>query len=499
MSKILQSLEYHSGALPERTAITGSTVSLTWRELNNEVAGAAASLQHAGMLGLLMSNSPAWIVTDLAAMHAGVTTIPLSGFFSDDQLLHAIQDAQVDALITDQPDRVRTMLDCSVGRPVEVASKQCVLFDLSIRDSSKTNGTAKITYTSGTTGSPRGVRLTLHEIETVAESLAAAANASPDDRALALLPLSILLENIGSVYVPIMAGAEILVPDDGDSGVCGSSHVDAETLAGFLYNSRPTTMILPPQLLKLMVALEKRQLLPDSFRYIAVGGAPVGIELLDAARELELPVYQGYGLSEACSVIAVNTQKDNRMGSVGRPLKHNRVRISTDGEIIIQGETFAGYLNETGRDQTTELATGDLGCLDEDGYLYVTGRCCDRIITGYGRNVSPEWVESELLSRPLIAQAVVLGNGLPYLVAVIVPAVADEPAAVRAGLDREIEAVNERLPDYARVGQYLIADSPFSVASGELGVSGSPCRAGIVQHYSDRVRNMTAERNGQIL
>jgi len=499
MSKILQSLEYHSVRQSGETAVTGSTVSLTWRELNNEVMEMSACLQHAGMLGLLLSNSPAWIVTDLAAIHARVTTIPLSGFFSDVQLLHSIQDAQVDTLITDQPGRIRALLDCGAGQNMTIAGKQCVLFNLSTLHNNSTSSTTKITYTSGTTGSPRGVQLSLRKIEAVASSLTVAVSASPDDQALVLLPLSILLENIGSVYVPILAGAEILIPDDSDTGVCGSSHVNAETLAEYLTRSRPTTMILPPQLLKLLVAMAKRQLLPDSFRYIAVGGAPVGIPLLDAARELGLPVYQGYGLSEACSVVAVNTPEHNRMGSAGKPLARNSVRISTEGEIIIQGDTFSGYLNETGRNSDEELATGDLGYLDTDGFLYVTGRRCDRIITGYGRNVSPEWIESELLSDETIAQAVVLGDGLPYLLAIIVPAIATDTFASRDRINKVIASINQTLPDYARIGQFLLADKPLSVASGELSASGSPRRKVIEQHYLAQIEKLAEERNGYVL
>jgi long-subunit acyl-CoA synthetase (AMP-forming) len=356
-----------------------------------------------------------------------------------------------------------------------------------------------VTYTSGSTGAPRGVQLSLKAVETVAASLAEAAGADQADRALVLLPLSILLENIGSVYVPILAGAEIIVPDAGDLGLIGSSQVDAGTFAAALQRIRPTAMILPPQLLKLLVALAKQQALPDSFRFIAVGGAPVGIGLLDAARELELPVYQGYGLSEACSVVALNTAEKNRMGSVGRLLPHNKIRINEDGEIIIIGETFNGYLKGNGRDTDGELATGDLGYLDEEGYLYVTGRCRDRIITSYGRNISPEWIESELLSQPLITQAVVFGNDMPCLAAVLVLAQHDPQDINVDVIDGIMQEVNDRLPDYARVCDYVIAEAPFSVASGELSACGSPCRAAIGQHYFERQKNQPEVQSEQLL
>jgi long-subunit acyl-CoA synthetase (AMP-forming) len=429
-----------------------------------------------------------------------VVNIPLPGFFTDDQIRHALLDAHIETVITDNPDRMQSILQAKKVISLEIAGKQCAqLFYSTAGADRKYSSTVKVTYTSGTTGEPRGVQLSLRAIEAVAGSLTEAASASREDRALVLLPLSILLENIGSVYAPVIAGAEINVPDAEDLGLNGSSRIDTAVFSDLLNRVKPTTMILPPQLLKLLVALAEQQLLPDSFRYIAVGGAPVGIALLDAARELELPVYQGYGLSEACSVVAVNTIESNYPGSVGKPLAHNKVRINSDGEIIITGEIFNGYLNEIHSNPEAELATGDLGYLDEEGYLYVTGRCRDRIITGFGRNISPEWVESELMSHPLIAQVAVFGNNMPYLVAILVPAVQNPADTKTENIDLAMREVNERLPDYARVGKYVIADSPFSVVSGELTASGSTCRSAIEQHYSLQIQSQLEEQNEQLL
>jgi long-chain acyl-CoA synthetase len=500
MSNIIRALDANATCAPDRIAVTGSRVTLTWRELHDEVDTLAENLRGCRTLGLLLENSPAWITADLAAIRAGIVNIPLPGFFSEEQLRHAMRDGQVDTVITDNPARLKSLLPNSREITLEIAGQSCVQMILSVDEADKKHGnTVKVTYTSGTTGTPRGVQLSLKAIETVAASLVGAASAGTNDRALVLLPLSILLENIGSVYVPVIAGAEIHVPDAGDLGLSGSSQIDAERFAAALQRIRPTAMILPPQLLKLLVALAAQHALPDSFRFIAVGGAPVGIALLDTARDLALPVYQGYGLSEACSVVALNTAENNRMGSVGRLLAHNKARINEDGEIIIIGETFNGYLNGNGRNADGELATGDLGYLDEEGYLYVTGRCRDRIITGYGRNISPEWVESELLSHPLIAQAVVFGNDMPCLAAVLVLSRHDPQDVDAAILDGVMQEVNERLPDYARVCDFIIADMPFSVANGELSVSGSPCRAAIEQHYLRQGKNLHEVQYEQLL
>lgn len=484
MSVILEALARQAHNNPQRTAVTGSHTALDWGQLAGEVARLAAGLSGARTLGTLLVNSPAWIVTDLAALRAGVMHVPLPSFFSDAQLLHALRDARIDTVITDNPERIAAMVSVQGTDRIRITGQPYTRMQLQqAAPKSEQVAVAKVTYTSGTTGTPRGVRLSLDTIETVAAALARAANAGSSDRAMALLPLSILLENIGSVYAPILSGAEILVPDTAESGVDGSSRVHAARLAAALQKYRPGTLIVPPGLLKLLTLLAQQRMVPDSLRFVAVGGAPVGGGLLEDAAACGLPVYQGYGLSEAGSVVAVNTPANNLPGSVGRPLPHVRVLISPAGEILVQGRTYAGYLGDPVRDGSAVLATGDTGYLDADGYLYVTGRMRERIITPFGRNVSPEWIEAELLSYPAIMQAAVLGNGHAQLHAVLVPS---SPEAV-AGLQQAVTATNARLPDYAQIGGWLIADAPFSAASGELTAGGSPRRDVIEQHYSGQL------------
>ncbi len=482
---MLQSLDRHAARQPETPVIIGSACTLNWQQLHTGVMTLAMQLPASRCLGVLMDNGPAWIVTDLAALQAGIVNVPLPVFFSDEQLQHAVRDARIDAIITDKPERVTRLFAVRQRLRLEIAGGQYTCLSLSGSPGPALYGdTVKVTYTSGTTGEPRGVCLSLRAMETVADALATAAEASSNDRALVLLPLSILLENIGSVYAPVIAGAEIHVPDPADTGISGSSRVDGATFARMLQRIRPTTLIVPPQLLKLLVALARAAQLPDSFRYIAVGGAPTGMSLLEAARELCLPVYQGYGLSEACSVVAVNTARANLPGSAGRPLPHMKVRISEQGEVMLASETCSRYLHADAADPAAELATGDLGYLDDDGYLYITGRCRERIITTYGRNISPEWVESELLSHPAIAQAALFGNETSGLVAVLVAADNGPPDDVRALLEEVLTAVNAQLPDYARVEHFIVATDPFTAANGELSSSGSLRRRVIEAHYA---------------
>jgi len=496
MNSISGALLRQAKDTPQRTAVTGSRTRLGWRQLADEVDRLATGLSGIRTLGTLLDNSPAWVVADLAALGAGVMHVPLPAFFSDGQLQHALRDARIDSVITDNPARIAALAAVRGSDAIWIAGQ--VYTRLQLQPAAAQAGhpvVAKVTYTSGTTGSPRGVRLSLDTLETVATALTRAAAAGSGDRAMALLPLSILLENIGSVYASILGGAEILVPDATESGVDGSSRVDAGRLAATLQRYRPTTLIVPPGLLKVLTRLAQRRAVPDSLRLVAVGGAPVGAALLEAAAACGLPVYQGYGLSEAGSVVAVNTPAHNRPGSVGRPLPHLRVLISDAGEILVRGKTFAGYLGGAARDATAVLATGDTGFLDADGYLHVTGRMRERIITAYGRNVSPEWIEAELLSHPAIAQAAVFGNGQEQLLAVLVPCAPGDAAA----LDEAVASTNARLPDYARIGGWLAAGTPFNKASGELTAGGAPQRDVIERHYSGQLDNGGQHGHAQFL
>ncbi len=466
MNSIIRALERNASLQPDREAIRGSDLALSWAQLRAESVALASVLGGSAALGLHLANSPSWIVADIAAMMAGVTNVPLPGFFSESQLRHAIRDARIDTVITDEPWRIASLARISSQAEVSVAGRRVAMLSLARTHGDKRPATpAKITYTSGTTGAPRGVCLRASAIERVAESLVQATEAGRDDRAMVVLPLSILLENIGSVLAPILTGAKVIIPDPCELGVMGSSQVDPVNFAAALNRYRPTTMILPPQFLKLLVGIARRGRLRDSFRFIAVGSAPVSETLLVAARELGLPVFQGYGLTEACSVVSVNCPAGHRCGSVGRPLPHTRVRVDENGQIFVSGVTYDGYLGGEPLADGEEVNTGDVGRLDEDGYLYVYGRSRNRIVTGYGRNVSPEWVEAELTASDYIARATVFSEPEDVLAAVLVPA-KDAAAAQLAGAVNE---VNERLPDYARVGRFVIARPSFGQGAAEAG------------------------------
>jgi long-subunit acyl-CoA synthetase (AMP-forming) len=238
----------------------------------------------------------------------------------------------------------------------------------------------------------------------------------------------------------------------------------------------------------LVRALEHGAPHPPALRFLAVGGASVSVALLERAARAGLPVYEGYGLSECTSVVAVNTATASRLGSVGRVLPHAQVRIADDGEIHVRGATLLGLAGSAPCPQGW-FATGDLGHLDRDRFLFVTGRKKNVFITSYGRNVSPEWVESELTSCGTIEQAWVHGEGRPWNCAVITP----QSDATPEEIDAAVTAANGRLPEYARVEHWVRAREPFSAANGELTANGRPRRSVLLEHYRDLINELYGE------
>ncbi len=455
MNRLLSQIAAHPAHAP---AIQDDNACLNYAELHAEVAQLSSLLQDckAQAIGIALDNGAPWVVADLAALSLNIPCIPLPSFFSQQQLRHVLQDAGVNVVI------------CTHNLPFAAYSEThtvagCVLFIHHIKTSSENTlpaNCAKITYTSGTTSEPKGVCLSADSMLAVADSLYLASEATPNDRHVCVLPLSLLLANVSAVYAPLSVGGCCYLPSLHRVGWKGASQLDPVKLVTCLREWQANSTVFVPQLLHATLAV-LQQIgggLPD-MRFIAVGGAPLAQGLYHAATQAGLPVFEGYGLSECASVVSMNTSSANRAGSVGKVLPHAEVRIAEDGEILVRGTQMQGYLHQTEvADLDGFYPTGDLGRFDEDGFLYLAGRKKTCFITAYGRNVAPEWVEQELCAHPAIAQAVVYGEALPYNFALVQARQADVPSHVLAAA---VAQVNQWLPDYAQVRHWLPSDGFF--------------------------------------
>ncbi len=427
-----------------------------------------------------LDNGPDWLALDLAIRARGGVHVPLPTFFTPAQIAHALADCGAETLIV----AAETPLPEGLAeRPADAFADTLRALRLSAPSVTLPTGTATITYTSGTTGTPKGVCLSAEALYTVAASLAEAAAPLAPRRHLCLMPLSTLLENVGGVYAALISGAEIVAPSLAEIGYTGATSLEVSTLLACLHRHRPESAILVPQLLlALTAAAEQGAPSPDSLKFLAVGGARVGPALIARAEACGLPVYEGYGLSECASVVCLNRPGAMRPGSVGRPLPHARITVR-DGELFVEGVHHLGYLGDDAPPPQA-IATGDLGHIDADGFVHVTGRRKHLFITSFGRNVSPEWIESELLQHPAFAQAVVYGEARPFNVAIVWPR---RPESDDDALRAALAQVNAALPDYARVRAIVRADAPFSFADGLLTGNGRPRRDAILARYRDAV------------
>jgi len=487
MKRLLSRIEGAAQRSPAAVAMNDDVTSLSYAQLQRGIDEVADTLNGA-RVGLFADNSCSWAIADLAVGRRGGVSVPLPLFFSNSQLSHVIRDAGLDTVLTDAPQRLSQILDSPPSDVLSIAGRPLAVFGIrhGRTRSALPAGTSKVTYTSGTTRAPRGVCLAADAVEQVTATLCNAVAAQSGDRSLALLPLSTLLENIGGLYAPLWVGGRAQVPRLAQCGLTGSSGLDPGRMMTALSGFAPTTVILVPQLLKAIVECAAAGVPPPgSLRFAAVGGAPCSRALIERARLLGVPVHEGYGLSEAASVVALNLPGADRPGSVGRPLPHARVEVDASGEIVVHGRGFLGYLGSTDI-RGTYWATGDLGRIDEDGYLHITGRRKTAFASAYGRNLSPEWVESELIARPGVAQAALFGEGRAFNVAVIVPA----PGAGTEALAAAVRSANEALPDYARVASWLAADTPFTATNGLASPTGAPRRQAIGERYRQRIEGL---------
>jgi len=465
-------IHLHDGARP-----------LAAQALQEAVQSLVARLHDAGArrVATLLDNGPAWVVLDLACLEAGLVHVPLPLFFTPAQIAHALQSAGIDRLVVAAVHAPR--FAPAPAEPLPLLGESLALIRLPARPVALPEGTSKITFTSGTTGAPKGVCLSGTALRGVVDGVREALAPLAIGHHLCALPLAVLLENVAGLDAALAQGARCTVLPLAQLGFDGSSQFDAARFHASVAAQQPHSLILLPQMLRAWAAhlAATGQRAPASLRFVAVGGAPVGAAQLQAARAHGIPAYEGYGLSEGASVQTLNLPGRDRPGSAGRVLPHARIRTNAQGEIEVAGSLFLGYVGE----HTAVPAwwpSGDLGDVDADGYVWIRGRRKHVLITAFGRNVSPEWVETALRSRPAVLQAVVFGDGRPALSAVLWPAteIIDD-----AALQCAVDAVNAELPDYARVRHWVRARAPFSAASGLATANGRPQRDAILRLHAD--------------
>jgi len=460
--------------------------------LNAQLQSAQAEAIHC--VAIHADNSSDWLVVDQWASEQGLVIVPIPHFFSYLQIQRLVAQAAVDCVfcaphvvgLWQQMGFQQQTPMVSLVRLTRVAKK---MVNVPL-------GTHKITFTSGSTEAPKGVCLSQKHLQIVGQSLAQAIADLQLKRHLSLLPYSVLLENVAVAYANTTA-IEIISPPLAEVGLTGSGEFDVTQMVSALEYYRPDSIIMVPAMLKALLAYLMQLPKNLSFlKFMAVGGAVCPPELIRQAHALSLPVYEGYGISECGSVICLNTRLSHS-GSVGKPLAHARIELDAQGQLIYYGPRFLGYLGECMATSETDIlsdelgyATGDLGAQDNEGRISLHGRLSHVIINGFGRNISPEWLEAELLALPAIEQVMVVGNGEAFLTALCV-----SKQSV-AALKQLVIPINKKLPDYARIHEILKVPA-FTEANHSLTATGKLIRTTILSNHQFQLEQFYANGSNQ--
>jgi len=474
----VERLEDAFSRFADRTALLCRGTPVSYADLRQLADLRARSIRADGgaRVAYQLDNGLDWVAISLALLRTGQTAIPIPHFFSAGQRRHVLEDSGAEVFIgTESPGE--TWLPAGEGLWHNPAGAPIPL----------PQGTSLITYTSGTTGAAKGVCLSADSLLETASSIVSVLAPLNIERHMSVLPLSLLLEQVSGLLANLLNGGTTVIESLPDVGLTGSSGLDLGVFLEAQNRWQPQSLILVPQLLlALTTAAEMGMALPASYRFIAVGGARVATDLLRRAREAGLPVYEGYGLTECGSVVSLNVPGADLPGSVGRCLPHAEITCR-DGEIFISGSVHLGYAGCSSAAEQP-LATGDLGHLDGNGYLHIQGRRKHHYISAYGRNISPEWIESELTAEIPIGQAVVYGEGQAINVALLVPRMNTTPEAI----DEAVTRCNDHLPDYARIAAWQIVDPDHFSAAGCLTDNGRVRRDRVTQTYSTHLEHLFA-------
>ncbi|SFP51198.1 long-chain acyl-CoA synthetase [Amycolatopsis arida] len=540
--------ERHAGRVAMRWPAGADWRERSYAELAEEVHAVARGLVAAGVrpgdrVGLLCETRPEWTVFDLAVARVGAVCVPVYPTNSAEECAWVLSDSGARLLFAETAAHAATIAGVRDRLPelatvvtLEPAGTELTLAELVDRGRAASSPAlpeaarvpddpATIVYTSGTTGPPKGCVLTHRNWRCSLDAIERVTTLGEGDTVYLYLPLAHLFARM--VQLTTFELGATLVYFGGDI-----SDVVAE-----LGRVRPTHLPSVPRLFEKAyglvtgraaaagVPIERvrelvRAALGGRVREALTGAAPIAKEILEFFAECGVPIYEAYGMTESTAVISANAPGAVRFGTVGRPLPGIEVRIAEDGEVLARGDNvFAGYHDDPAatREAIVDgwLHTGDLGELDADGYLTITGRKKDIIITAGGKNLTPANLENDLRQSRWIAHAVMLGDRRPFPVALItldpeevlpwarergLPEDLGELAGhpdVRALVQEVLDTANARYAPPERIRDFAVLGTEFSVDGGELTPSLKMRRAVVREKYADVVDALYAAHAGK--
>lgn len=463
------------------------SVPITWREFVEDIEEIAWIVDHyapGAVVGLLGENSYEWITAHAAGLFAGVTVVPLEVNLSAQEIVGRLAFTGAtylvhSALYVEKAHEVERMLPGLVvggfgsrkaDELMAIARAALDMGDESVFDLPERNEdeTAMIVFTSGTTSKPRGAELTLRGIRTFSDFASKVFNFETGTRSLMLLPLYHIF-GLCTTYAMLAHGVSL--------GVCPDFRRIYDAVARF----RASILFLVPALADILASKiaqhgpSAETVFGTPIDWILVGGAPLARRTYERLMALGIRPLGGYGLTETTSLYSLAPVDDPRPGSAGlccQGFGGMEAKVSGDGELLLRGPAvLKGYYKEPTRtadvlDADGWFKTGDIGRIDEDGYVWITGRASRTIILSSGKKVAPEELEEKILSIPGIHEVVVSGDGATReLVAEVYAVVSEET------VKRQIDALNRHQPVHKRIKSVIVRKDPFPrTASGKIQV-----------------------------
>jgi len=503
-------------------------------------------IQRGDRLVIQSENCPEWAWLDWACQCLGIVVVPIYPTLPADQSQYIVQNCGARIVVAggaEQAAKSEGLADVRVvllkGVPDSLATLAATARPMELDgtiDAIQPSDIATFIYTSGTTGAPKGAMLKHESFTFICDSVRKSLPITEQDVFLSFLPMSHVYERVAGQVLPLSLGA------------CIAYAQNLRTLASDMQRARPTVMLCVPRfleatrekivdtamkgsgvkrflfksalsqgaarvngrfapfagLLDKLVGAKIREKTGGRIRFFVSGGAALAPHVSEFYRAFRLNVLQGYGLTETTAATCVNHPDDNRPWTVGPPLEGIEVRIAGDGEILVRGPSvMVGYhdMPEETRaaiDESGWFHTGDIGEF-EGKNLKITDRKKDLLVLANGKNVAPQPIENKLKASDLISEAVLFGDGMEFVSALVIPnrdalnAMGIEQIAsneARAAIKKEVDKVNATLADFEKVKRHTLLDAEFSIESGELTPSLKVRRKVVKEKYADLISEM---------
>ena len=526
----------------------------SWNDARRDVLAVASGLVAAGVrpgdcVILIGENSYQWVYCDFGIQTAGAITVPIYANSTADIAQKIVDNSGATYAIASSTEMAAKVKVGGSLRAIALLGEQVAawvrdepshLAEVSSRLSSiEPDDLCTIVYTSGTTGDPKGVELMHRNLVDISNAAVQVHPISDTDQSLSWLPYAHVFGRINEIFVGIVFGGQTWISSGSDHLVqelqevkptimCSAPRVYEKMYAAVMARAReqsPTRKAIfdwavrtgtrysqaarPGPLLRAQRALADRLVLASirirltggRLRFFISGGAALAREVEEFFWAIGVPILNGWGMTETSSGAVSNTLHVHRFLTVGKPLPGVEVKIAGDGEVLVKGPgNMRGYhKNPSATAEVLKdgwIYSGDIGELDGDGFLRITDRKKSLFKTSGGKYIAPLPIEHGIMANPLVERVIVVGEGKPYVTALVVPDWVGgrkqglDEAGVKASIQKTVDEVNSTLGHWETVKYFTLLPHDFTEAAGELSLKMDLKRKPVIEHYHDEIEAM---------